>query len=462
MYTLYADVLVIGGGPGGFETSFRASDLGKKVILVDRAPTLGGICINQGAIPAKILLDAVKTTDQVKQFALRGFNFNGFDLDLERLLSHQEEIIKKLRNNLLATAKQKEIELLSGNAKFISPKQVEITNEQKKIIVTFENAVIANGSYSYHPSFLPTDERIIDFRSALKLDRVGGELLILGGGVIGLEMANIYSAIGSKVTVVESGGQLLPGIDKDLVKPLQEKLQHSCSKILLNTKIKDVKPKEEGIWVTLESNNVAVETRRFDEILVCVGRNGNGKNLDPEKAGIKVNEKGVIEVDEKLRTNVNNIFAVGDVNGNPMLAHKAVFEGRLVAEIIAGQSGSTHNRQIPCVVYTDPEIAVVGISEFNARMRGICHGVGFCAWSNNDRSIISDRTEGITKLIFDQDTKRIIGAGIVGPFAEELIGELILAIQVGVKAKELAAIIRPYPSFSESIKIAAENFLDNN
>lgn len=455
--TTKAEVLVLGAGPGGYTGAFRAADLGKKVVLVERDETLGGVCLNVGCIPSKALLHAAKVIEEASFMANHGVNFGKPSIDLAKLRAWKDSVVKRLTGGLTMLAKQRKVEVVHGEGKFISPHQLEVTSSKGKQIIEFENAIIAAGSQPVRLPFLPDDPRIIDSTGALELKAVDGEMLVLGGGIIGMEMATVYHALGAKISVVELMDMLMPGADKDIVMPLYKRLSKHY-KFYLKTKVTKVEAKKDGLWVTFEGEQAPKEPVRYDRILAAVGRRPNGKLIGAEKAGVNVDEKGFIPVDKQLKTNVPHIYAIGDVVGNPMLAHKASNEARVAAEVIAGKKHYFDPRCIPSVAYTDPEVAWVGVTETEAKEKGINYGKGVFPWAASGRSLGQGRDEGLTKLIFEKDSHRIIGAGIVGPNAGELIAEIGLAIEMGCDADDIALTIHPHPTVSETVALATEVF----
>lgn len=484
---LNADVVVLGAGPGGYTAAFRAADLGKKVVLIERQE-IGGVCLNVGCIPSKTLLHMAKIVDEAKLASAHGITFAAPEINIEKLRAWKNTVIKRLTTGLRGLTRRRKIEFVRGVGKFISANQIEIVsssagtentaatasnsanaatnsarNSAEKTIITFTNAIIAAGSKPAVLPFIPSnDPRVMDSTAALELQEIPQELLVIGGGVIGLEMATVYEAFGSKITIVEYMDQLLPGTDKDIVKPLHQTLAKKCSKILLSTKVTAVTAKDDGLWVDFadKDNNPLPASQRFDRVLLTVGRTSNGKEIGAEAAGVAVDAKGFIAVDNKMRTNVQHIYAIGDIIGNPMLAHKASAEGRLAAEIIAGISEKCDfaASDIPSVVYTDPEVACVGMNESELTRRGIKYGKGVFPWMANGRSLSLNRQEGVTKLLFDATTHRLLGASIVGPNAGDLIAEAAVALRMQCTAHDIAAAIHPHPSLSETIMMAAEVF----
>lgn len=455
--TIQTEVVVLGSGPGGYTAAFRAADLGKKVVLIERYETLGGVCLNVGCIPSKALLHSAKVIEDAEFMANNGVSFGKPKIDLDKLRGWKDSVVKRLTGGLKMLAKQRKVEVVHGVGKFTGANQITVEGANGKTIVNFENAIIAAGSQPVKLPFLPDDPRIIDSTGALELKDTQGEMLVLGGGIIGLEMATVYHALGAKITVVELMDMLMPGADKDIVQPLYKRISKHY-KILLKTKVTKVEAKKEGLYVTFEGEQAPKEPVRFDRILAAVGRRPNGKLIDVEKAGVKVDEKGFIPVDKQLRTNVAHIFAIGDVVGNPMLAHKATNEARVAAEVIAGKKHFFDPRCIPSVAYTDPEVAWVGVTETEAKEKGVNYGKGVFPWAASGRSLGMGRDEGITKILFEKDTHRVIGAGIVGPNAGELIAELGLAIEMGCDAEDIALTIHPHPTLSETVAMATEVF----
>jgi dihydrolipoamide dehydrogenase len=447
------EVLVLGSGPGGYSAAFRAADLGKKVILVEKEATLGGVCLNVGCIPSKALLHAAKVIEEAQAMAVYGLEFGKPKIDINKLRTWKESVVNKLTGGLSLLAKQRKVECLQGEGKFTGKN--ELTVGQQKI--EFQQAIIAVGSQVVRLPFLPDDPRIIDSTGALELKEVKGELLVLGGGIIGMEMATVYHALGAKITVVEAGDRIINTADADIVTPLYKRLMKNY-KFLLKTKVTQVEAKPDGLWVTFAGEGATDKPQRYDQILSAVGRKPNGKLIGAEALGVEVTEQGFIPVNKQLRTNIAHIFAIGDVVGNPMLAHKAVAEGRVAAEVIAGKKHFFEPRCIPSVAYTDPEIAWVGLTETLAKEKNIPYEKAVFPWLASGRSLGQARDEGLTKLLFEPKTQRILGAGIVGPNAGELIGEIALAIEMGCEAEDIALTIHPHPTLSETIMLASEIF----
>lgn len=455
---LKADLVVIGSGPGGYTAAFRAADLGKKVILIERFNTLGGVCLNVGCIPSKALLHIAKVLDEAREMATQGVTFGTPKLDGEKLVGWKNSVVKKLTGGLNALAKQRKVEVVVGKANFASPNQVIVDTKDGELRIDFDNAIIAVGSESVSLPFIPDDKRIFNSTGALELADITGSLLVLGGGIIGLEMATVYSALGVDVTVVEFMDQLIPGADADLVNVLQKRMSKKGVKFLLKTKVTAVDAKKEGIYVSLEGEHATEKPLCFQQVLVSVGRKPNGKCIAADKAGVNVDERGFIAVDKQMRTNVPHIFAIGDVVGQPMLAHKAIPEGKVAAEVICGMKHYFDPKCIANVAYTDPELAWTGLTEKDAKAQGIPYEKASFPWAASGRALSMGREEGITKLIFCSESKRILGAGIVGISAGELIAETTLAIEMGCDVEDIALTIHPHPTLSETIAQAAEIF----
>lgn len=453
------EVVVLGSGPGGYTAAFRAADLGKKVVLVEQYDTIGGVCLNVGCIPSKALLHVARVINDAYDMASFGADFGKPNLDIEKILEWKESIIKKLTSGLKMMAKQRKVEIATGYGKFTSPNELFLNNDgnKEKSIIHFEQAIIAVGSQSIKLPFIPEDSRVMDSTNALELENVKGHLLVVGGSIIGLEMATVYHAFGGKISVVEQMDQIIPRADVDLVRPLYQRIQKRYKEILLKTNIKKVETKKDGLYVTFEGENAPKQPQKYDRILLAVGRCSNGKLIDAEKAGIKVDNKGFIAVDNQMRTNVSHIYAVGDVVGQPMLAHKAMYEGRLVAEVIADKKYYNDARCIPAVAYTDPEVAWVGLTEKELKKERIKYKKSVFPWTASGRALSFGRSEGFTKLLFDErDT--VIGGGVVGVNAGDLISEIALAIEIGHDAEDVALTIHPHPTLSETIMMACEIF----
>jgi dihydrolipoamide dehydrogenase len=449
-------LVVLGSGPGGYTAAFRGADIGLDTVLVERYAILGGVCLNVGCIPSKALLHAAAVIDEAEAIAEHGITFGKPKIDLDKLRSFKEKVVGKLTGGLAQMAKARKVRTVTGVGTFISPNEMEVQTAEGTKLIRFENAIIAAGSQSVKlPSFPWDDERVIDSTGALELRDVPKTMLVVGGGIIGLEMATVYARLGSEVTVVELADQLMPGADLDLVKPLQARIAKRYKGIHLKTKVVEAKASKKGIEVTFEGESVP-ETKVFDRVLVSVGRSPNGNKVGADKAGVEVTDRGFIPVDRQMRTNVKHIFAIGDLVGQPMLAHKATHEAKVAAEAAAGQKSFFDARVIPSVAYTDPEIAWVGVTEREAKEKGLKIGVGKFPWAASGRAIGIDRTEGFTKLLFDEETHRIVGAGIVGVHAGDLISELALAIEMGAEAGDIGRTVHPHPTLGESVGMAAE------
>lgn len=454
----HAEILVLGAGPGGYTAAFRAADLGKKVVLVERWDTLGGVCLNVGCIPSKALLHAAKVIAESKEMSEHGVTFSKPKIDIDKLRSWKDGVVKKLVGGLSGMAKQRKVEVVHGYGRFISSNEVAVEKDGKTTIVSFDQAVIAAGSEPIELPFIPHDDpRVIDSTGALEMDGVPKRLLVLGGGIIGLEMACVYHELGSKITVVELLDQLMPGADKDIVNPYAKRVKGMYENIFLKTKVTAIEATKKGLVVTFEGGD-APATDTFDKVLVAVGRKPNGRMIDADKAGVSVDDRGFIAVDKQMRTNVPHIFAIGDIVGQPMLAHKGVHEGKTAAEVAAGQKSAFDAKVIPSVAYTDPEVAWVGLTENEAKAKGIKYGKGVFPWAASGRALSINRTEGMTKLLFDEETDRALGAGIVGPNAGDLVAEVALAIEMGADAQDIGLTIHPHPTLSESVGMAAEMF----
>jgi dihydrolipoamide dehydrogenase len=458
---LHAEVLVLGAGPGGYTAAFRAADLGKKVVLVERYATLGGVCLNVGCIPSKALLHTAKVLADAEEISHAGVSFEPPRIDLEGVRRFKDGVVAKLTKGLASLAKARKVTVVEGKAKFASPHTLEVATKDGRKVVSFDHCVIAAGSQSAKLPGLPYDDpRLMDSTGALELKDVPKRLLIIGGGIIGLEMATVYDALGSKVTVVEFMDRLIPGADPDIVKPLARRIEKRYEKILLKTKVARIEALPEGLRATFESadgSSPAPAPEMYDRVLLSVGRRPNGKEIAAEKAGVTVNDRGWIPVDRQMRTNVAHIFAIGDIVGEPMLAHKATHEGKLAAEVIAGMHHHAWEaRAIPSVAYTDPEIAWMGLSEPEAKAQGIEYEKAVFPWAASGRALGMAREEGLTKLIFEKGTKRILGAGIVGINAGELIAETVLALEMGADAEDIGLTIHPHPTLSETVFFGAE------
>ena len=453
----HTQVLVLGAGPGGYTAAFRAADLGLEVTLVERWSTLGGVCLNVGCIPSKALLHAAKVLDEAASMAEHGIVFGPPQIDADKLRSWKSGVVRKLTGGLETLAKQRKVAVLRGAGKFVAPRVLEVAGTEGATRISFDYCIIAAGSEPVRLPFVPADPRVMDSTDALELRELPKRLLVIGGGIIGLEMGCVYDALGVRVSVVEVMKQLMPGADPDLVKPLEKRLRKRYEQILLGIKVKAVVAESAGLRVTFEGEG-APEPQLFDRVLVAVGRKPNGGLLDADKAGVEVDARGFIHVDKQMRTNVPHIFAIGDLVGQPMLAHKATHEGKVAAEVIAGEKRAFDARVIPSVAYTDPEVAWVGLTETEAKAKGIAVQKGMFPWAASGRSLAQGRDEGFTKLLFDPDTHRVVGGGLVGPNAGELIGEIALAIEMGADAADVGLTIHPHPTLSESIAFSAEAF----
>ncbi|NLJ62221.1 MAG: dihydrolipoyl dehydrogenase [Alcaligenaceae bacterium] len=449
------DVVVLGSGPGGYSAAFRAADLGLKVALVERYLTLGGVCLNVGCIPSKALLHTIGVYEAAQTLSEQGIQFGEASIDLERLRGYKDGVIAKLTKGLAGMAKARKVEVITGTGRFIGPHQLQVENVAGTLTLGFKSAIIAAGSESVKLPFLPDDPRVVDSTGALQLQSIPEKMLIIGGGIIGLEMGTVYSGLGARLDVVEMQSGLMQGADRDLVRVWQNQNKHRFDQIMLNTKTISAEAKDDGIWVRFEGEGAPAEPQRYDLVLQAVGRSPNGKKIGAENAGVRVDERGFIAVDNQMRTNVPHIYAIGDIVGQPMLAHKAVHEGHVAAEVIAGQKSFFDARVIPSVAYTDPEVAWVGLTEEQAKAQGIAIEKGLFPWQASGRAIANNRDEGFTKLLFDAETKRILGGGIVGVGAGDLISEIVLAIEMGADQVDIAKTIHPHPTLGESVGMAA-------
>ncbi len=450
------EIVVLGSGPGGYTAAFRAADLGKNTVLIERYAALGGVCLNVGCIPSKALLHASRVIDEVAHAADFGVEFGAPKIDLDKLRANKDKVVAQMVKGLDGMAKQRKVRVVQGTGMFLSANEIEVDGKDGRKLVRFEKAIIAAGSQAVKLSAFPWDDkRMMDSTDALDLADIPKKLLVVGGGIIGLEMACVYDALGSEVTVVELLDQLMPGADPDLVRPLQQRLSKRYAGIHLKVKVAKIEAEKKGLKATFEGDK-APEPQLYDRVLVAVGRSANGNKIGADKAGVNVDERGFIAVDRQMRTNVPHIFAIGDLVGQPMLAHKASHEGKVAAEVAAGEKSEFVARVIPSVAYTDPEIAWVGVTETEAKKSGIPYGVGKFPHAASGRAVGIGRTEGFTKLIFDEATHRIIGAGIVAPNAGDLISEAALAIEMGAEAADIGLTIHPHPTLSESIGMAAE------
>ena len=455
---VHAEVVVLGSGPGGYTAAFRAADLGKKVVLIERYSTLGGVCLNVGCIPSKALLHTAKVITEAEETAQHGVSFSSPNIDLEQLRHWKaNDVVGKLTGGLASMAKQRDVTVVQGLGKFTGPNQIAVTAADGKLTtVSFDYAIIAAGSQATKFPGAPADERIMDSTGALALADIPKRLLVIGGGIIGLEMGTVYDALGSKVSVVEFTDGLVQGCDRDLVRPLQKRMEKRFESIMLSTKVVSMDAKADGIHVSFEGEAAPKDVQVYDRVLVSIGRKPNGKNIGAELAGVNINDWGFIPVDKQMRTNVPHIFAIGDIVGQPMLAHKATHEGKVAAEVIAGHKVQFQAMTIPSVAYTDPEIAWAGVTETEAKAQGVDYEKASFPWAASGRALSVGRTEGTTKLIFDKTSHRLIGAGIVGVNAGELLAETVLAIEMGADAHDLGLTIHPHPTLSETVCFAAE------
>jgi len=453
------EVLVLGSGPGGYTAAFRAADLGRQVVLVERYEQIGGVCLNVGCIPSKTLLHAAKIIVEAEEMDAHGISFGKPSIDLDKLREWKNGIISQLTGGLKNMAKQRNVTIVNGFGEFIDSNHLRVTDKNEKITtIKFSNAVIAAGSRPVKLPFLPDDPRIIDSTGSLELASITKNLLVIGGGIIGLEMATVYHALGSRITIVEMLDGLMYGADRDLVRPFQKRIAKQYDNIWLETRVTEVEALKKGLRVHFEGKNSPDKPQMYDCILSSVGRVPNGLNIGAEKAGVEVDEKGFISTDSQMRTNVSHIFAIGDLAGQPMLAHKASHEAKVAAEVISGMKSFFDARAVPSVAYTDPEVAWTGITEEEAKTQGIAYGKGSFPWAASGRSLSIGRTEGMTKVIFEEDSKRVIGLGIVGPNAGDLIAEGTLAIEMGCDANDIGSTIHPHPTLSETVAFAAEAY----
>ena len=458
------ELLVLGAGPGGYSAAFRSADLGMSTILIERYPTLGGVCLNVGCIPSKALLHTTSVMDEVKTMAQHGISFGEPKIEIDQLRGYKESVIAKLTGGLAGMAKARKVKVVRGLGKFLDANhvEVELTNGTgqdltgQKEVVRFQKAIIAAGSQPVKLPFLPDDPRIVDSTGALLLKNIPKRMLVIGGGIIGLEMATVYSTLGSRIDIAEMMDGLMAGADRDLEKVWEKFNAGRFEKVMLKTRAAKAEVKPDGIQVTIEGENAPAEPQTYDLVLVAVGRTPNGKKIDAGLAGVQVDERGFIPVDKQMRTNVPNIFAIGDLVGQPMLAHKAVHEGHVAAEVASGEKSFFDAKQIPSVAYTDPEVAWAGLTEEQCKAQGIAYEKGLFPWAASGRAIANGRDEGFTKLIFDATTHRIIGGGIVGTHAGDLIGEVCLAIEMGADAVDIGKTIHPHPTLGESVGLAAE------
>jgi dihydrolipoamide dehydrogenase len=454
---LETEVVVLGSGPGGYTAAFRAADLGKKVVLIERYANIGGVCLNVGCIPSKALLHTAEIINEAQEFAKHGVKFGTPEIDINAIREHKDSIIGKLTTGLKGLAKQRKVQILQGYGRFSSANTIEVEMaDGSKQTVKFANCIIAAGSSVTKLPFIPWhDPRVMDSTDALNLPEIPKRMLVVGGGIIGLEMATVYNALGASITVVELSPGLIPGADRDIVKPLHNRIKGLYENIYLNTKVTAIEPTDEGLVCRFEGKDAPAQDT-FDRVLVAIGRSPNGKLIDAAKAGVFVDSYGFIPVDKQMRTNVPHIFAIGDIVGQPMLAHKATHEGKVAAEVIAGHKAYFDAKTIPSVAYTDPEIAWMGKTEEQCKAEGIAYSKGVFPWAASGRALSLDRSEGMTKVLFDKENGQIIGAGIVGVKAGELIAEAVLALEMGADAHDIGLTIHPHPTLSETLNFAAE------
>jgi len=453
---IHAEVVVLGAGPGGYTAAFRAADLGKQVVLIEKYASLGGVCLNVGCIPSKALLHVAKVISEADEVSHHGVTFGKPKIDIEKIRSWKEGVIGKLTGGLAGLAKQRKVQVVQGVAKFTSPNSLAVQTADGEKIVTFDHAIVAAGSsVARIPGFPYDDPRIIDSTGALALVDVPKRMLVIGGGIIGLEMATVYDALGAKISVVELMDQLMPGADKDMVKPLHNRIAKRYEAIMLKTKVSKIEAQKSGLKVTFEGDK-APEPQVYDKVLMAVGRRPNGREINAEAAGLVVNERGFIPVDKQMRTNVSHIFAIGDIVGDPMLAHKAVHEGKVAAEVIAGHKAFFEPLTIPSVAYTDPEVAWMGLTETQAKAQGIEYEKATFPWAASGRALSIAREEGATKVLLDPSSRRILGLGIVGVNAGELIAEGVLALEMGADMEDMGLTIHPHPTLSETLCFSAE------
>ena len=454
--TTRTELLVLGSGPGGYTAAFRAADLGLRVVLVERWPTLGGVCLNVGCIPSKALLHAARVIEEAAEMSGRGIDFGSPTIDARKLSDWKDEVVGQLTRGLTGLASQRQVTVLQGTGRFVSANELEVEHGEERTVVAFDQCIIAAGSEPARLPGLPDDPRVMDSTGALELDPLPERLLVIGGGIIGLEMATVYDALGARVSVVELTKTLIPGCDRDLVRPLQKRIAERYESIMLGTKVTGVEAAADGLSVHFEGDQAPDGPEVYDRVLVAVGRRANGGEIGADKAGVSVDDRGIIAVDKQMRTNVPHIFAIGDIVGEPMLAHKATHEGRVAAEVAAGQKRFFDARVIPSVAYTDPEVAWVGLSEEEAKATGVGYEKGVFPWAASGRSLSLGRSEGLTKLLFDKDSGQLLGAGIVGINAGDLIAEAALAIEMGTDAADIGMTVHPHPTLSETLSFAAD------
>ena len=458
MSEIKTELVVLGAGTGGYSAAFRAADLGIETVIVDARETLGGVCLNVGCIPSKALLHVAKVIDDAKDMAHHGVVFGEPKIDLDKVRSWKDSVVGQLTKGLSGMSKMRKVKHVQGYGKFTGSNTLEVKGNDGTTTITFDNAIIAAGSEPVSLPFIPKDDdRVIDSTGALEMKDIPEKMLVLGGGIIGLEMGTVYRALGSQIDVVEFLDQLIPAADKDVIKVYQKYVKDKFN-VMLETKVTGVEAKKDGLYVSFEGKNAPAEPVKYDKVLVAVGRRPNGSLLSADKAGVKVDERGFINVDKQMRTNVSHIYAIGDLVGQPMLAHKAVHEGHVAAEVIAGKKHFFDPKCIPSVAYTDPEVAWVGVTEKEAKEQGMNVETATFPWAASGRAIASGRTEGLTKMIFEKDTNRVVGGAIVGINAGEMLGEIGLAIEMGADAEDVALTIHAHPTLNESIGLAAEIF----
>ncbi len=457
MSEIKTQLVVLGAGPGGYSAAFRAADMGVETVIVDARETLGGVCLNVGCIPSKALLHVAKVMKEAKALSAHGVSFGEPEVDLDKLRDYKDSVVGQLTKGLAGMTKMRKVKHVRGHGQFTGANTLEVEGEDGKTTIQFENAIIAAGSEPVSLPFIPEDDRVIDSTGALEMKDIPEKMLVLGGGIIGLEMGTVYHALGSNIDVVEFLDQLIPAADKDIMKVFMKEYKDKFN-VMLETKVTDVEAKDDGLYVTFEGKNAPAEPVRYDKVLVAVGRKPNGAKVGADKAGVKVDDRGFINVNKQMKTNVEHIFAIGDLVGQPMLAHKAVHEGHVAAEVIAGKNHYFDPRCIPSVAYTEPEVAWVGLTEKEAKEQGVSYEVASFPWSASGRAIASDATNGLTKMIFDKESGRVIGGAMVGTNAGEMLGEIGLAIEMGADAEDVALTIHAHPTLNESIGLSAEIF----
>jgi dihydrolipoamide dehydrogenase len=457
MSEIKTQLVVLGAGPGGYSAAFRAADLGVDTVIIDAREALGGVCLNVGCIPSKALLHVAKVIQEAKQLSAHGVTFGEPTFDLDKIRGWKDSVVEQLTKGLSGMAKMRKVKHVQGYGKFTGPNTIEVEGKDGITTITFDNAIIAAGSEPVSLPFVPKDERVIDSTGALEMRDIPSKMLVLGGGIIGLEMGTVYHALGSKIDVVEFLDQLMPAADKDIVKMYMKTIKNKFN-TMLETKVTGIEAKDDGLYVTFEGKQAPAEPVRYDRVLVAVGRKPNGSLVAAQKAGVTVTERGFIEVDKQMRTNVSNIFAIGDLVGQPMLAHKASHEGHVAAEVVAGKKHYFDPKCIPSVAYTEPEVAWVGVTEKEAIEQGLNYEVATFPWAASGRAIACAATDGLTKMIFEKDTGRIIGGAIVGTNAGEMLGEIGLAIEMGADAEDIALTVHAHPTLNESLGLAAELF----